>query len=68
MTGGKAATLPNDRFSTLPWTDVASSLKSDYAMSFWWTNGAGNASLKAFTYNAHLDGALLSWLFGRPAN
>lgn len=68
MTGGEAATLPNDRFSTLPWTDVASSLKSDYAMSFWWTNGAGNASLKAFTYNAHLDGALLSWLFGRPAN
>lgn len=64
----KAATLPNDRFASLPWSDVASNLCAPAAMSFWWTNGAGNASLKAFTYSAHPDGTLLAWLFGRPSN
>jgi type VI secretion system protein ImpM len=58
-------TVPNDRFSSFPWGDVTSHLQSESSGSFWWTNGAGNANLKAFNYGTHPDGALLTWLFGR---
>jgi len=61
----EASTLPNNRFTTLPWFDAASSLIAAADTSFWWTNGAGGAPLKAFTYGARLDGALMTWLFGR---
>lgn len=60
-------TVPNDRFNTLPWNDVANHLGSHSSTSFWWTNGAGSASLKAFIYGAQPDGALMTWLFGRPS-
>ena len=55
---------PDDRFSTLPWSNVAHSLNAGAATSFWWTNGVGGAAMKAFTYGDHLDGALMTWLFG----
>ncbi|MDR2155543.1 MAG: type VI secretion system-associated protein TagF [Burkholderiaceae bacterium] len=58
-------TLSNDRSLSFPWSDVASHLGVGASNSFWWTNGAGNARLKAFSYNTHPDSALTTWLFGR---
>ena len=55
----------NSRFSSLPWSNVTTSLIAGSATSFWWTNGAGGAALKTFTYREHLDGTLMTWLFGR---
>jgi type VI secretion system protein ImpM len=63
--GDGASTVPANRFAMLPWHDAASSLVAGSATSFWWTNGAGGAALKAFTYGARLDGTLMTWLFGR---
>ena len=60
------ATVPNDRFTSFPWSDVASHLAAGSSSSFWWTNGAGSASLKAFNYGVHPDAALMNWLFGHP--
>jgi|GEM_PF-1354552 len=60
-------TVPHDRFTSFPWNDVASHLAAGSAGSFWWTNGAGNANLKAFSYGVHPDAALMNWLFGRPS-
>ncbi|MDR0481492.1 MAG: type VI secretion system-associated protein TagF [Gallionellaceae bacterium] len=60
------STLPSNRFATLPWSDAVNSLVAQSNTSFWWTNGAGGAALKAFTYGACLDGALMTWLFGHP--
>ncbi|MDR0481363.1 MAG: type VI secretion system-associated protein TagF [Gallionellaceae bacterium] len=62
----EVSTVPGDRFATLPWHDAASSLVAKSATTFWWTNGVGGAALKAFTYGVHLDGTLMTWLFGRP--
>jgi type VI secretion system protein ImpM len=65
-TGSNATTaIPNNRFSSFPWNDVANHLGTESCNSFWWTNGAGNANLKSFTYNARPDNALMTWLFGR---
>jgi type VI secretion system protein ImpM len=58
------STIPHDRFSSLPWADIENSLTNDTTVSFWWTNGAGGAPLKAFTYGTFLDGTLMTWLFG----
>jgi type VI secretion system protein ImpM len=63
--GAAIATVPNDRSSSFPWNDVASHLGAGSSNSFWWTNGAGNARLKAFSYGSRPDGALIAWLFGR---
>ena len=57
-------TVPNDRFTSYPWSDVAAHLGVGSPNSFWWTNGAGSASLKAFSYGAHPDTALMNWIFG----
>jgi type VI secretion system ImpM family protein len=62
-----AVTVPNNRYSSLPWHDAIRSLLAHSPTSFWWTNGAGGASLKAFTYGSHLDGSLMTWMFGRHA-
>jgi type VI secretion system protein ImpM len=62
-----APTVPNDRFSSFPWGDAAAHLGADSSNSYWWTNGASSASLKAFTYGGHPDGALMTWLFGRSS-
>ena len=67
-TGNNAtATVPNNRFSSFPWNDVIDHLGAESASSFWWTNGADNAQLKAFSYDAHPDNAIMTWLFGRSA-
>jgi len=58
---------PNNRLAALPWNNAASSLSSGSSTSFWWTNDAGGAALKAFTYGGHLDGTLMTWLFGRSS-
>jgi type VI secretion system protein ImpM len=60
-----AATVPHNRSLSFPWNDVANHLGVGASSSFWWTNGAGNASLKAFSYDTHPDGTLMTWLFGR---
>jgi len=65
--GDAAAPAVFDRFSSLPWSNVEDSLIVGSTTSFWWTNGAGGAALKAFTYGTHLDGALMTWLFGHSS-
>ena len=58
-------TQPVSRTKSFPWPDVARTLTQQSGPGFWWTNGAGGAPLKAFTYDNRLDGPLMSWLFGR---
>jgi type VI secretion system protein ImpM len=59
-----ATTVPHDRFSSFPWDDVVSRLEAGAPGSFWWTNGAGSARLKALNYGSYPDAALTNWLFG----
>jgi type VI secretion system protein ImpM len=66
-THSDTATIAFDRFSSLPWSNVEDSLIVGSTTSFWWTNGAGGAALKAFTYGTRLDGALMTWLFGHSS-
>lgn len=57
-------TAANDRASSFPWGNMSEQLRCGSGTSFWWTNGAGQAELKAFAYDAPLDGNLVAWLFG----
>lgn len=58
-------TRPVLRASSYPWPDIASIVRREDCPSFWWTNAAGGAPLKAFSYESGLDGPLMTWLFGR---
>ena len=60
-------TRPVVRGASYPWPDIARILLEKESTSFWWTHPAGGASLKAFSYDAGLDGPLMTWLFGRSA-
>jgi type VI secretion system protein ImpM len=67
ISSDKSSQTVPDRFSSLPWNNIASSLSANLDTSFWWTNGAGGAALKTFTYRSHLDGVLMTWLFGHSS-
>ena len=58
-------TRPVLRGASYPWPDIGRALLERERTSFWWTHPAGGASLKAFSYDAGLDGLLMTWLFGR---
>ena len=58
-------TRPVVRGASYPWPDIGKALLDKECTSFWWTHPAGGASLKAFSYDAGLDGPLMTWLFGR---
>lgn len=58
-------TRPVVRGASYPWPDIGRALLDKECSSFWWTHPAGGASLKAFSYDAGLDGSLMTWLFGR---
>jgi len=61
---GHITTQPLRRNHSFPWSDMARSFDPHSATSFWWTNGAGGAPLKAFTYDGPLGGLPMAWLFG----
>ena len=58
-------TRPVVRGASYPWPDIGTTLLEKDCPSFWWTHPAGGAKLKAFSYEAGLDGPLMTWLFGR---
>lgn len=61
-------TRPVVRGASYPWPDIGRTLLDKECSSFWWTHPAGGARLKAFSYDAGLDGPLMTWLFGRGSS